>query len=307
MLPQASTLAKNFDILFNNIFWFSLISFALVIGAMIYFAIRYHRTRRDPFKTPYITGHHLMEISVSVGLLIVVMVIFVWGWVDYKKLLKAPSDSLEIQVLAKQWFWEFQYPEGRKLTNELVVPLNQPVKLIMTSSDVIHSFFVPNFRVKQDVVPGQYTTLWFTATQLGEHSILCAEFCGTGHSKMLGMVKVVNAEEFQQWKKTTPSIPAVSKNPQEWGKELFSQKMCNTCHAITTQKLVGPGLFGIFGKEVELEGGKKVARYENYIRESLMQPQAKVVKGFPPAMPTFQGTLTDEEVNALIVYIKNLK
>ncbi|MBI2646042.1 MAG: cytochrome c oxidase subunit II [Deltaproteobacteria bacterium] len=298
MLPQA---------FFNFIFWISLISFIGVVVATIYFIVRYHRSRWDPFKTPYITGHSMMEISVSVGLFILVMIIFAWGWIDYKKIINAPSDPLEISVLGKQWMWEFEYANGRKLTNELVVPQGRPVKLIMSSADVLHSFYIPNFRLKQDVVPGTYTTLWFEATQVGEHPVFCAEYCGTAHSKMLATVKVLKPEEYDRWEKEEKKEEGASVSPVELGKNIFTQKGCNVCHTLTTQTLVGPGLLGIFGKEVELADGKKAQRDENYIRESLMQPQAKLVKGFPPVMPTFQGTLTDEEVNAIVAYFKNLK
>lgn len=309
MLPQASTLAQSFEHLYDFIFWFSVISFVGVVAAMIYFVVRYHRTRLDPFKTPYITGHSAMETSVSIGLLIVVMVIFVWGWIGYKKILQSPKDSLEIQVMGKQWFWEFEYENGRKLVNELIVPQGRPVKLLMASSDVLHSFFVPNFRLKQDLVPGMYTTLWFEATQIGNHPVFCAEYCGTAHSKMLATVKVLESKEYDQWytgwKPGKEGQAAI--NPVELGKELFTQKGCNACHTVTGQALVGPSFLGIFDKEVEFSDGSKIKRDENYIRESLMQPQAKLVKGFQPLMPTFQGTLTDQEINALIAYIKSLK
>ncbi len=305
MLPQASTIAPHIDSLYNFIFWISLISFVGVVAAMVYFIIRYHRSRWDPFKTPYITGHSAMETSVSVGLFILVMVIFAWGWKDYKKIVSPPQNSLEISVLGHQWFWEFEYANGKKLTNELVVPKGRPVKLIMSSADVIHSFFVPNFRLKQDLVPGTYTTLWFQATQTGEHPVFCAEYCGTGHSKMLAKVKVVEPTEYARWEKEEKKEKGL--NPAEVGKELFTKKGCNVCHTVTGQALIGPSLLGIFGKNEELADGKKIQVDENYLRESLMQPQAKLVKGFPPVMPTFQGTLTDEEVNAVIAYIKSLK
>ncbi len=302
MLPQASTLAPHIDSLFNFIFWLSLISFVGVVVAMVYFAIKYHRSRWDPFKTPYITGHTLMESSVSGVLLVLVMGIFVWGWIDYHKITHAPGDSIEINVIGKQWLWEFEYENGKKLTNELIVPKDKPVKLLMSSADVLHSFFVPNFRLKQDLVPGAYTTLWFTATQVGEHPVFCAEYCGTAHSKMLAKVKVVESQEFDQWIQEKPKEggKVAIANPVELGKELFTTRGCNVCHTITGQSLVGPSLLGIFGKEVEFADGKKLVRDENYIRESLMQPQAKVVKGFTPVMPTFQGTLTDTEINAVI-------
>lgn len=310
MLPQASTIALDFERLYSFIFWFSVISFFFVVIAIIYFAIRYHRTRWDQMKVPYITGHLTMETSVAVGLLVIVMIIFAWGWIDYKKILYAPKDSLEIQVTGKQWLWEIEYDNGRKLTNELVVPIHKPVKLLMGSTDVLHSFFVPNFRLKQDLVPGMYTTLWFEATQAGEHPVFCAEYCGTAHSSMLAKVKVLEQDEYDRWQKDWKEGKKDMKgvqDPTQLGQELFTKKGCNVCHTITGQALVGPSLLGIFGKEVEFSDGSKTKRDENYIRQSLMEPQTKLVKGFLAVMPTFQGTLTDPEVNALIAYIKSLK
>ena len=174
-LPQASTMASMVDNLFDFILWTSVISFVGIVFGKLLFLVRFRRKKVPESKTAYITGHTAMEMSVAGILLVWVMVIFYFGWVDYKKLRVAPANSLEINVIAKQWLWEFQYSDGRRLTNELVVPKGRPVKLIMTSQDVLHSFFVPNFRVKQDIIPNTYTSLWFEATQLGEHPIYCAE------------------------------------------------------------------------------------------------------------------------------------
>lgn len=309
MLPEASTVAHNFERLYDFIFWVSLISFVGVVLATIYFVVKYHRTRRDPFKTPYITGHSAMEISVSSVLLVIVMLIFYFGWVDYKRIVTFPTDNtMEVHVIARQWMWQFEYPNGRKLTNELVVPKGRDIKLIMSSDDVLHSFYVPNFRLKQDVVPGSYTRLWFNATLTGEHPVFCAEYCGTAHSKMLGKVRVLESAEYDKWAKDwKPGEAGANTNPVDYGKDLFIKKGCLACHTVTGQSLVGPTLLGVFGKEEEMSDGKKVVVDENYFRESLMQPQIKVVKGFPPVMPTFQGTLSEEEINALISYIKSLK
>ncbi|MBI4041677.1 MAG: cytochrome c oxidase subunit II [Deltaproteobacteria bacterium] len=315
MLPQASSSAHSFEILFGVIFWFSLISFLAVSTAIVFFVIKFHRTRRDPFKTPFIHGHTVLETSVAVGLFVVVMIFFIWGWADYKKILNAPQDPLEINVIGKQWLWEMEYSNGRKLINEMVVPKDEPVKLLFSSADVIHSFFIPNFRLKQDVVPGLYTTLWFQASLLGEHPVLCAEYCGSAHSKMLATLKVVSKEDYDTWQKQwekakTQKVEEAQEDAAsmaEQGKGLFTQKGCTACHTVTGQKLIGPPLNGIFGKEVELQDGSKHFRDENYIRESLMTPGAKMVKGFAPLMPTFQGTLSDSEVNAVIAYLKSLK
>lgn len=323
-LPEASTFAGNIDLLYDYLFWFSLISFALVIGLMIFFTIRFSRKRIDPDKTPYIIGHTATEMFVSIFLFIVVMVVFYWGWIDYSKMYKAPADAIEINVLAKQWLWEFEYANGRKMLNKIVVPEGKPVKLIMTSADVLHSFYVPNFRIKQDVIPNRYTSVWFNATLTGDHQVFCAEYCGTAHSQMLGKVTVVPAEEYQRWQTLweveqslgieasqalEPSGDQASPPAETLasrGGKVFSEKGCMACHSVTGQTIVGPTLKGVFGHEVELTNGDKVSADENYIRESIMNPQTKLVKGFPPVMPTYAGTLTDDEINALVAYIKSL-
>jgi len=314
-LPQVTTMAKELDDLFSFIFWSSFVSFLIIVILMTFFVIRYRRRKKgEDHETPYIVGHAPLENAVAIILFVWVMVIFSWGWVKYKKIVRPPSDTLEVNVIGRQWLWEFWYLNGRKLTGELVVPKGKKIKLLMSSADVIHSFFVPAFRLKQDVVPGTYTTLWFEATQAGEFQVFCAEYCGTAHSNMMAKVKVLEPDEFKKWEE---SWTAVSKEGVrvkktgvsliEEGKMLFNSKGCNACHTVTGQKLVGPSVKGIFGAERELSDGKKVKVDENYLRESLMDPQVKLVKGFPPVMPTFRGVLDDEEVNALIAYIKSLK
>ncbi len=333
-LPEASTAAKNFTGLYDFIFYISLIGFVGVVLALLYFVIFYHRKKIDPETTPYIHGHAVLESSVAVGLFVIVMIIFYWGWMDYKKIIQSPSNSLEINVTAKQWLWGFEYLNGRKFTNELTVPKGKPVKLIMTSSDVLHSFFVPAFRLKQDVVPGTYTTLWFNATETGTYEVFCAEYCGTAHSGMLAKIKVVEPGEYDHWQKiwewekqlgvssTTSAVAEKSVtsaegqkgeekkenniSPVERGQKLFTEKGCTACHTVNGSPLVGPSLKAVFGHEVELEGGKKVLADENYIRESIVEPQSKIAKGFQPVMPTFKGTLSDDEINALVAYVKSL-
>ena len=338
-LKQASTVAANVDQLFLFIATFSTISFIGVVGAIIYFIFRYHRRKSDPEKTPYIEGHPLLEGIIMVGLFFLVMGIFYWGWRDWEVMMKAPANSLEVHVTGRQWLWDFEYLNGRKMLNEVVVPKGKPVRFIMNSPDVIHSFYVPDFRVKQDVVPGTYTSLWFNATETGTFQVYCAEFCGTSHSAMLAKLKVVEPEEYDKWQKTwewekklgvEPSTPvsdvkdekssannlaktdskevppSTGNNLIERGQKTFTDKGCNACHSVTGATLVGPSLKGVFGHEVELEGGKKVTADENYIRDSIMNPNANVVKGFQPLMPTYKGTLSDDEINGLVAYIKSL-
>lgn len=313
-LPQASTMAGNVDALFDFILWTSVASFLIIVLGKLFFLIRFRRKKVPERESLYLTGHTATEVSVSVILLIWVMVIFYWGWTGYKRLRTAPAGAMEINVIGKQWLWEIQYADGRRLTNELVVPKGKPVKLIMTSKDVLHSFFVPDFRVKQDVIPNTYTSLWFEATETGEHPIYCAEYCGAAHSGMLGTVRVLEPQEFERWQLAGFLGEAAAegeeakppKNLAEKGREIFMAKGCQACHTTDGSKGLGPTQKGVFGKTEELEGGGAVTVDENYIRESLMEPAKKVVKGFQPIMPTFQGQLTDEEINALIGFIKSL-
>lgn len=305
-LPQASTMAPMVDQLFDFILITSLISFCIIVFGKLLFLIRFWRKKKAEHLTPYITGHTATEVSVAVLLTIWVMVIFYFGWEGYKKLRAAPSDAMEVNVTGKQWLWEMQYLDGRRLTNELVVPKGKPVKLIMTSKDVLHSFFIPHFRVKQDVIPNTYTSLWFEATQVGEFPVYCAEYCGTAHSKMLAKVRVLEPEDFEAWQ--VDALPlAVAKDLAQWGQEIFAGKGCPACHSVDGTPGVGPSQKGVFGGEEELADGTKMIVDENYIRESLMEPNKKVVKGFQPIMPTFQGQLSEEEINALIAFIKSLK
>jgi cytochrome c oxidase subunit 2 len=255
------------------------------------------------------------------------MVIFGWGYSVYLSMTQAPTDAYEVRVIAKQWLWQFQYDNGRTTIGELYVPMNRPVKLIMTSEDVLHSFFVPNFRVKQDVVPGMYTSVWFEAKMPGKHQIFCTEYCGTSHSGMLGQVIALDDKQWTDWNagKKLGAIPVAGRELTEaekaavanggknvlplaeQGKALFESKGCLACHSPDGSPKVGPTLKGVFGSKVELADGSTVTADENFIRESIEKPQAKVVKGFQPVMPTFQGLLSETELNALIAYIKSLK
>ena len=317
-LPQASTFAAKSDLLYHFIYWFCVLSFIPTMGAMFYFMYRYSRKKSDPNTTPHIDGNTTFELSVSAGLFVIVMVIFAWGWKDYQYARSFPGNSLEVNITGKQWSWEMQYTNGRQLANELVVPVDTPITTILASKDVLHSFYITSFRVKQDVVPGRFTKLWFTATQVGEFPIYCAEFCGTAHSGMKGTVRVLSKHDFAVWQKTwelekrlgvtaSAAASAATESPTERGQKLFTSKGCVACHAASTQTGVGPGLGKIFGHEVEMIDGSKTTVDENYIRKSLMEPSAQVVKGFAPIMPTFQGQLSDDEVMSLVEYIKSLK
>jgi cytochrome c oxidase subunit 2 len=227
--------------------------------------------------------------------------IFLWGALIYFRERTPPRGATEVYVVAKQWMWKLQHEEGQREINELHVPVGRDVKMILTSQDVIHSFYVPAFRIKQDVLPGRYTTAWFRATKAGTYHLFCAEYCGSQHSGMIGQVVVLEPAQYQLWLSGGGASGSMASN----GQNLFQQLGCSTCHRSDTQGR-GPNLVGLFGKPVQLEDGRIVTADENYIRESILSPSAKVVSGFKPIMPVFQGLVNEEQLNALLAYIKSL-
>ena len=271
---------------------------ALIFLAVMALAIKYRRARHP--NAEQIEGSTILEIIWSVIPFFVMLTFFIWGAVIYFQERTPPADSTEVYVVAKQWMWKIEHVEGQREINELHVPTGQDIKLIMTSQDVIHSFFVPAFRIKQDVLPGRYTTLWFKATKPGRYHLFCAEYCGTQHSGMGGDIVVMEPKDYAQWMAGGPSAPL-----QETGKQLFSELGCATCHRFDVQGR-GPNLVGLYNTDVLLEDGRMVKADENYVRESILNPTAKIVKGFKPVMPTFQGIVSDEQLNALVAYVKSL-
>lgn len=332
-LPVAATdVADSWDGIYWFLVWVSVFFFVGIFAAMIIFVVKYRKEVHK--KAKYIEGHTGLEIIWTVIPSVLLFVMFGWGWVVYKDMIKAPSDSYEIHVIGKQWLWQFMYKNGSSSIGDLYVPVNKPVKLVMSSEDVLHSFFIPNFRVKSDVVPGMYTYVWFEAKVPGIHQIFCTEYCGTSHSGMLGRVIVLKDDQWKDWlsgKKidvnslpADPSFPGFRANllgeglPQaqaaggqislaEKGKALTTAKGCVACHSSDGSKLVGPSYKGIFGTDVKLADGSTVKIDENYIRESIENPTAKVVEGYPPSMPPYKGLLNEEEIMAITEYIKSLK
>jgi cytochrome c oxidase subunit II len=304
--PQGSTLAGEVDPLFNFILWASVIMFALVIALMVVFTLKYRRRKRDEGLLVAPTHNTPLELAWTILPTILVFVIFFWGFKTFMDMHVAPKDALEIKVTGQKWFWTFDYATGANSVNELVVPSGKPVRLLMASKDVIHGFFVPDFRVKMDVLPNRYTIVWFEAPSVGEHNIFCTQYCGKGHSEMLGKVKVLSETEFNKWLEAG-SGQGEGMAPEEFGAKLYKSKACVTCHTVDGTKLVGPTFKGKFGSMETLSDGSKVLIDENYIRESLLNPKAKVVNGFDPVMPTYQGILKDKQIDALIAYIKSLK
>ncbi len=303
MPPQGTEVAGQVDTLYKFILIASFIACVLVIGGMIAFAIKYRR-KSEGEKTPYLDHNTALEFTWSFIPFVIFMLSFVWGWKVFHTLRKMPVGGLEIAVQAQKWDWTFVYKSGRRVASEFYVPVNQDVKLIMTSSDVIHSFYVPAFRNKQDVVPGRYTALWFNANREGIYQIFCAEYCGDRHSGMMGKVHVVSREKYEAW---LASEPYKGLSSVEIGQKIYGSR-CVACHTLTESKNVGPGFKGVFGRQEKIEGGETITVDENYIRESVVNPNAKIVAGFPKGiMPTFQGQLSEEELMGIIDYLKTVK
>jgi cytochrome c oxidase subunit 2 len=297
---QASSFAGDVDALY----WF-LWALTIVIGTVLsllilYFAVKYRRRSEDEIPRPVRASHRLEAIWVGVPF-VVAMGIFVWSAELYYRMYRPPEEAIDIYVVAKQWMWKFQHLDGHREINELHIPVGRKVKLTMTTEDVIHSFFVPAFRVKMDVVPGKYSTVWFEPTKAGRYHLFCTEYCGTSHSGMIGWVDVMEAPEYQAWL----SGGAAGGSLAESGAKLFEQLACNTCHKSDNTGR-GPALEGVYGKPVQLAGGQKIDADESYLRESITNPKAKVVAGYEAIMPTFQGQVTEEQLLQLLAYIRSI-
>lgn len=301
-----SGIAAQVDGVFLFITLVGLFFFLLTQGLLIYFAWRYRRKKREePAETPHITGSHLLETICVVIPSIAVLAIFIYGYLVYRDIRTPPADAVEIQVTARQWLYLFTYADGRTAVNEVRVPLGKPVKFLMKSADVIHGFYLPDFRVKMDILPGSYTFLWVQPEKAGKYEIYCSEYCGTGHSVMRAVMIVMGREEYEHWAKREEKTETLSLS--EKGEELVEHSGCLACHSLDGTPKIGPTLKGLFGRKVILADGKSVVADESYIRESLLDPNARLVQGFPPVMPTFQGSLKDEDITAIIAYLKTVK
>lgn len=306
ILPkQSSTLAPNIDNLFWFITWINIVFFVLIAGLVFWFVYRYRRRSKDEI-TPHITHNQKLEITWSVVPLIIVIIVFFWGVNGYITAQVAPANAIEIQVTGKKWVWQFEYPDGLRTLNEFHVPLNRPVRLIMSSEDVIHSFFVPTFRIKKDVVPGRYTEEWFQATTAGVHQVFCTEYCGKGHSDMNAKIFVDDDKTYQKWLVEGDESLKTMPLP-ELGKLVYENRGCATCHSIDGSSGQGPTWKGIWSAAHQMQDGSQIKVDENYIRESILEPQAHIVQGYEGVMPTYKGLLRDREVLGAIEFIKGLK
>jgi cytochrome c oxidase subunit 2 len=296
----ASTMASRVDALYFFVLAVAAFFSLLIAGLIVFFAVKYRRRTPTSVGTP-MHGAMMLEVGWIVIPSLITVVIFVWGASVFFAMSRPPDETLNIYVVGKQWMWKFQHLDGQREIDELHVPVGRPVKLIMTSEDVIHDVFVPAFRVKADVVPGRYTYLWFQATKAGRYRLFCAEYCGTRHYGMTGEVIVMEPSEYQTWL----SGGAAEGSLASAGSKLFVDLACNTCHRPDAQGR-GPVLQGLFGKTVTTRSGETVTVDEAYVRESILHPSAKVVAGYQPIMPTFQGVVSEEQLLQLVEYVKSL-
>ena len=298
---SASTFSWKVDALYFYLSGVTLFFSLLISITLIFFVIRYRR--RTPYEIPRpIAGSHKLETLWTIIPFVIAMTFFGWGARVYFDQYRPPENAIEVYVVGKQWMWKLQHATGQREINELHVPIGRKIKLIMTTEDVIHDFFVPAFRTKADVVPGRYTTLWFEPTTPGKYHLFCAEYCGMNHSGMTGSVYVMEPREFDNWLSGNVS----STTPAAAGQQLFQTLGCASCHGANGEGGRGPTLAALFGRNVQLEGGQSVRADEGYIRESILNPQAKLVAGFGPIMPTFQGQVTEDQLVQLIAFIKSL-
>ena len=296
----ASTFAWQVDALYFLLILLSVIFAGGIFIAIVVFSIKYRRRSEDE-RPKEIHGSIPLELAWSIIPMFMAIGIFTLGADIYFRMHRTPTDPIDLYVVGKQWMWKIQHPQGKREINELHIPVNQAVRLTLASEDVIHSFFIPAFRVKRDVVPGRYTTMWFEATKTGEYHLFCAEYCGTQHSTMIGRVFVMEEEDYQNWLGGDTG----GESMLEAGERQFQQLGCTTCHKTSTSGR-GPSLIGAFGKMEKMDSGEEILVDEDYVRESILNPQARVVNGFKPVMPTYQGQISEGTLLQLLTYIKSL-
>ena len=301
---QVSTVANEVDSLFYFILYWVIFFFILVLLGTFYFSWKYKSRKKGV--TSSLDHNTTLEVIWTIIPLLLTMIVFFWGAKTYLKMNIVPYNAMEVNVKAQKWFWTFTYKEGFTSSNELVVPVNKPVKLIMESQDVLHSFFVPDFRVKMDVIPNRYMMLWFEPTKIGEYDIFCTEYCGKSHSEMLGKVRVLSDKDYEEWLVTAnvvdESIPLV-----DLGEMIYKKNACYTCHSTDGSTVIGPSFKGVWGTTMKHADGSSAIVDENYILESIIEPQKKIVDGYQGVMPSYKGILRDREIEGVIEYIKSLK
>jgi len=300
LFPEsASTVSDRVDSMYAFLIAVSLFFTFLICALILYFGVRYRRGSPASRANP--PNSSLLEVTWSVIPLVLMMVMFGWGASVYYDMQTPPGDAQEVNVVAKQWMWKVQHTEGRAELNQLHIPVGRPVRLRMISEDVIHSFYVPAFRLKQDVLPGYYTRMWFQPTKPGQYHLFCAEYCGTEHSHMRGTIVVMEQDEYAKWLSGDADVA-----PEVAGQRLFERYRCSNCHKPEGGG-IGPSLIGLFGKQNPLEGGSTVTADDQYLRNSILNPAQQVVVGYRPVMPNYRGQLDESQVLQLMAYIKSLK
>jgi cytochrome c oxidase subunit 2 len=303
LLPQqASTQAPQTDLLYLFLVFVSAAIVILIVLLMLVFSIRYRRGSAAPRPELRMLTTREFEIGWTAGALFLALFIFGWTGSVRLSMLAAPENAIEIHVQGKQWMWKIQHPNGIREINALHVPVNEPVRLIMTSEDVIHSFFVPAFRIKEDVVPGLYTQTWFKATETGSQHLFCTQFCGTQHSRMIGEIVVMNHDDYARWLREQPQPGDLAAE----GASLFKALGCSGCH-IGNSAIRAPSLAGIYGRLVHLSDGRTVTMDDAFIRDCILEPRKNVPAGYDPKMPSFKGEVSDGEILRLTAYIRSLK
>jgi cytochrome c oxidase subunit 2 len=297
--------SRNIDWVWDFMIWMSVLTALGVFVAIFHFTTKYRAKSRVANELADKSAEHntTLEITWSVLPLFVCIALFVWGFKGFVDLRTPPKDAMELHANAQKWKWTFDYkcPTGGMTDDTLHVPIDRPVRMLISSVDVLHALYIPSFRTKMDAVPGRYTDLWFQATKAGDYPIFCAEYCGTRHSGMVGQIHVMEPDDYQAWLSGGGLTGSLSAR----GEQLFQQLACNTCH-LPDGSGRGPVLAGVFGSQVKLEGGRTIVADESYLRESILTPQMKIVQGYGPLMPTFQGLVNEEGLISLIEYVKSL-
>src|SRR6202012_778218 len=297
---EASTIAPYMDALYFFLLFLTVIGLVLVGSLIFGFSLRYRRSR-NPVATQ-IEGSTLMEATWTIIPLALFMVTFVWGGLLYFRIYNPPADAMNIYIVGKQWMWKAEHPGGQHEINALHVPTGRPVQLTMISQDVFHSFSIPDFRVKREVIPGRYSTVWFNATDPGTYHIFCTQYCGTNHSAMIGEVTVLSPDDYQKWTQSSTSGMSLAQN----GERLFASMGCNTCHSGSAAAR-GPSLAGVYGSKLQLTNGSQVLVNDAYLRDAILNPSQHITAGYAPIMPTYQGQISEDGLIDLVEYIKSLQ
>jgi len=297
---EASGISPYVDALYVFLLLMTVVGTVLVAVLLFVFSIRYRR-EKNPVATQ-IEGSTLLEATWTIIPLAIFLVTFVWGALLYFRIYNPPANAMNIYVVGKQWMWKAEHPGGQHEINALHVPTGQPVQLTMISQDVFHSFSIPDFRIKREVIPGRYSTVWFEATQPGTYHLFCTQYCGTQHSGMVGEVTVLKPDDYKKWLQQSNSGMSLAQN----GERLFASMGCNSCHSGTAAAR-GPNLAGVYGAKLTLTDGSQVLVNDAYLRDAILNPSQHVTAGFAPIMPTYQGQISEDGLIDLVEFIKNMQ